>query len=233
MNAEKYSHIVIHHGMHLIGSMTMDDDPKHTADAVKSYLDRNTQSCIMSSCTTACFQLSLFLSCHFEFCIPPKISYDFILSFRLSLLFIVNSPNLSFPAHLCCCCLISFSVWGFICFWYFLFYFGIFCLLCLVFQFCVPCLIILYYFVCLVSLVFPISLITSCIHLKPQFPIALCQIVVLPTNVFPLLFVTLDSFSDFSLLHFAFGSMPTPIPNKIEFVQWFSSSLYKLRFCLM
>lgn len=112
MNAEKYSHIVIHHGMHLIGSMTMDDDPKHTADAVKSYLDRNTQSCIMSSCTTACFQLSLFLSCHFEFCIPPKISYDFILSFRLSLLFIVNSPNLSFPAHLCCCCLISFSVLG-------------------------------------------------------------------------------------------------------------------------
>lgn len=112
MNAEKYSHIVIHHGMHLIGSMTMDDDPKHTADAVKSYLDRNTQSCIISSCTTACFQLSLFLSCHFEFCIPPKISYDFILSFRLSLLFIVNSPNLSFPAHLCCCCLISFSVLG-------------------------------------------------------------------------------------------------------------------------
>lgn len=220
MNAEKYSHIVIHHGMHLIGSMTMDDDPKHTADAVKSYLDRNTQSCIMSSCTTACFQLSLFLSCHFEFCISPKISYDFILSFRLSLLFIVNSPNLSFPAHLCCCCLISFSVLGVHLFlilpvllWY---------LLSLVscFQFCVPCLIILYYFqLCLVALVFPISLITSCIHLKPQFPIALCQIVVLSTNVFPLLFVTLDSFSDFSLLHFAYGSMPTPIPNKIEFVQ--------------
>lgn len=151
--------------------------------------------------------------------------------------FSVNSPNLSFPAHLCCCCLISFSVLGVHLFlilpvllWY---------LLSLVscFQFCVPCLIILDYFqMCLVSLVFPISLITSCIHLKPQFPIALCHIVVLSANVFPLLFVYfgfLDLLSDFSLLHFAFGSMPTPISNKIEFVQWFSSSSYKLRFCLM
>ena len=49
MNAEKYRQVLIHHaiptGKRLIGNgfiFQHDNDPKHTANAVKSYLERKT-----------------------------------------------------------------------------------------------------------------------------------------------------------------------------------------------